>query len=89
MFWAGYTDINGDGWRNEITGKVLNRNDGFWPWLVSEPNGGTLENCACVVASHNGWNDYMCFEKAKGFCKIQPRLRLILRGEKCSTLLKC
>ena len=85
MFWAGYNDIQDDGWRNELTGKVLNREDGFWPWLVSEPNGGTLENCACVVASQNGgrggWNDYMCFETTKGFCKIQPRPRLILRGK--------
>ena len=80
MFWAGYNDIKNDGWRNELTGKILNRKDGFWPWLVSEPNGGTLENCACVVAMLNGWNDYMCFEKAKGFCKIPPRPRLILRG---------
>ena len=82
MFWAGYNDVKGDGWRNELTGKFLNRDDGFWPWLVSEPNGGTLENCACVVAKYNGWNDFICFEKTKGFCKIQPRLRLILRGKK-------
>ena len=80
MFWAGYNDITNDGWRNELNGKLLNRGDGFWPWLVGEPNGGTLENCACVVASQNGWNDYMCFEKTKGFCRIQPRPKLILRG---------
>ena len=91
MFWAGYNDVEGDGWRNELTGKALNRDDGFWPWLVSEPNGGTLENCASVVAKYNGWNDFICFEKTKGFCKIQPRLRLILRGKKieCSISLKC
>ena len=87
MFWAGYNDVKDDGWRNEVTGEILNRDEGFWPWMVSEPNGGTLENCACVVASQNYWNDYMCFETAKGFCNIQPRPRLILRGKIHSVLI--
>ena len=46
-----------------------------------EPNGGVLENCAVVWPIRNGWNDYMCFQKAYGYCEIQPRPILIIRGE--------
>ena len=59
---------------------MLRREDGFWPWLPAEPNGGTREDCACVVAGLAGWNDYVCSEKARGFCHILPRPRFILRG---------
>ena len=82
MFWAGYNDNKDQGsFANELTGEILRKEDGFWPWLPAEPNGGTLEDCACVVAGLGGWNDYVCSEKARGFCEILPRPRFILRGE--------
>ena len=81
MFWAGYTDNKVQGsFVNELTGDIL-KEDSHWPWLPAEPNGGTLEDCACVVANQNGWNDFVCSDHARGFCKILPRPRLILRGE--------
>ena len=81
MFWAGWNDNSNEGnFINYLDGKVLRKEDGFWPWYPGEPNGGVLENCAAVWPSRDAWFDYMCFEKAQGFCKIQPRPRLIMRG---------
>ena len=82
MFWAGWNDNKYEGnFANSLTGKVLRKEDGYWPWYPGEPNGGVLENCAVVWPIRNGWNDYMCFQKAYGYCKIQPRPILIIRGE--------
>ena len=80
-FWAGWNDNKNEGkFSNYYTGKVLTKEDGFWPWYPGEPNGGTLENCAVVWANRDAWNDFMCFEKALSFCNIQPRPRLVMRG---------
>ena len=81
MFWAGFNDIENEGnFTNYLNSVVLRKEDGFWPWYPGEPNGGVLENCAAVWPSRDSWFDYMCFEKAQGFCYIQPRPRLIMRG---------
>ena len=85
MFWAGYNDNLHEGsYTNQLNGDILKKEDGFWPWIPAEPNGETLENCVSVLAANwqepPGWTDYMCFEGLRGFCKIQPRPRLILRG---------
>ena len=81
MFWAGWNDHKDEGtFAHALTGKELKKEDGYWPWYPGEPNGGVLENCAVVWAIRDGWNDFMCFEKAFGYCLIQPRPNLILRG---------
>ena len=85
MFWAGYNDNNDEGsFANELNGQILRKENGFWPWIPAEPNGETLENCASVLAATwqnpAGWTDYICYEELRGFCKIQPRPRLSLRG---------
>ena len=81
MFWAGWNDRKDEGkFAHALTGKELKREDGYWPWYPGEPNGGVLENCAVVWVNRDAWNDYMCFEKAFGYCLIQPRPNLILRG---------
>ena len=90
MFWAGYNDnMNEGSYVNELNGNILKKEDGFWPWIPAEPNGETLENCVSVLAANwqdpPGWTDYMCFEGLRGFCKIQPRPRLILRGRNTLT----
>ena len=80
-FWAGWNDLKEEGtFADALTEKVLRKEDGYWPWYPGEPNGGTLENCAVVQAKRDAWNDFMCFEKVYGFCQIQPRPNLILRG---------
>ena len=80
MFWAGYNyNVEQGHFTNELTGEIL-KEEGLWPWLPAEPNGGNLEECACVVAGQNGWNDFVCSERARGFCNILPNPRLILRG---------
>ena len=82
MFWAGWNDLKDEGtFANALSGKELKEEDGFWPWYPGEPNGGILENCAVVWPIRNGWNDYMCFQEAYGYCKILPRPILIMRGE--------
>ena len=83
MFWAGWNDHKDEGtFAHALSGKELRKEDGYWPWYPGEPNGGVLENCAVVWAIRDGWNDFMCFEKAFGYCLIQPRPTLILRGLK-------
>ena len=77
MMWAGWTDMEKEGTFTDVnTGKALDY-DIWWP---GEPNGGVLENCAVSWPTRGAWIDYMCFETAKGFCNIQPRPRLIMRG---------
>ena len=84
QYWAGWNDNKDEGnFVNYRTGKVLRKEDGFWPWAPGEPNGGVMENCATVVTIGNdGWNDNSCSTSRDcfGFCEIQPRPRLILRG---------
>ena len=82
MFWAGWNDLKVEGtYKNALSGKELMEEDGYWPWYPGEPNGGVLENCAVVWPIRNGWNDYMCFQEAYGYCKVRPRPILIMRGE--------
>ena len=77
MMWAGWTDMENEGTFTDVnTGRALDY-DIWWP---GEPNGGVLENCAVSWPTRAAWIDYMCFETAKGFCNIQPRPRLIMRG---------
>ena len=83
-YWAGWNDQRDEGYfRNHLTGKVLRKEDGFWPWKPGEPNGGTMENCATVYVSPagSGWEDNVCDNSdAFAFCRIQPKPRLIMRG---------
>ena len=62
------------------TGRVLRKEDGFWPFYPGEPNGDRLENCAVLWPVRNAWNDLNCKSKAIGFCNIQPRPRFVMRG---------
>ena len=83
-YWSGWNDNKDEGiFANHLTGKILKEDGGFWPWGPGEPNGGVLENCAAVFPLRNNtWMDVRCEGNTwvYGFCEIQPRPRLIIRG---------
>ena len=79
--WAGWDDEKHEGkMAHSNTGRVLRKEDGFWPFYPGEPNGDRLENCAVLWPVRNAWNDLNCKSKAIGFCNIQPRPRFVMRG---------
>ena len=73
-FWAGWDDIEQEGFfANTLSGEVLQKEKGFWPFYPGEPNGELLENCATVWTTRNAWNDLTCSERSYAFCHIQTR----------------
>ena len=90
-FWAGWTDIESEGnFTNLVTGEALEENvDLSELWWPGEPNGGVLESCATIWPSRGAWGDFMCFGMEMAFCNIQPRPRLIMRGDCCIEHLSC
>ena len=81
MFWAGWDDEETNGvFVNANTKETLRNINGVWQFFPGEPNGGTKENCVVVWPARNGWNDQGCDIGAYGFCHMDPRPRLVLRG---------
>ncbi len=64
-----------------ITGRVIRKGGTYWPFYAGKPNGGRLENCAVVNVNKAKWTDTSCSDLRYGFCTMQMRSRLKLRGE--------
>jgi hypothetical protein len=81
MIWAGWDDEKEEGsFANINTGEILRESNGFWPFYPGEPNGERMENCAVIWPSRDAWNDFLCAGSNFGFCQMQVRPRLRLRG---------
>ena len=81
-FWAGWTD-------EEEEGKYQDANDGellsqslYKPWLLGQPNGDALENCASVSQSRKSWSDTKCSQRQCAFCEFEYSPYIHIRGEK-------
>ena len=74
--WLPIDDIEDEGvWRDMYTAESLNYTP---PWVGNEPNGGTKENCAVVVACN--WLDMPCEDASACLCENQPRPIIKLLG---------
>ena len=79
-YWTGYSDEEDEGkFRNVYTGEQLS----FISWLPGEPNGDDIENCGTALVNYDGkWWDEPCHDVAPyGFCNIQARPRIKIRGQ--------
>ena len=86
--WTGWWDEPTEGkWMSVSYSEPLNSKS-FAPWHPGEPNGDTIENCACLHRFHfeeenttaSQWNDVDCNRKFCVACLIQTLPIFILRG---------
>ena len=74
--WLAVDDENEEGvWTDTFTGQPLNYKP---PWVGSEPDGGTKENCAGFFGCR--WFDVPCTRTDYCLCESQPRPKLKLLG---------
>ena len=74
--WLAVDDIEEEGvWRDSFTGQPLNYTP---PWVGTEPNGRTSENCAALYPCK--WFDVSCTRTYYCLCESHPRPKLKLLG---------
>lgn len=81
-YWSGYTDEEEEGqYINAYTGELLS----FDPWFPGEPNGDDRENCGTALVNYDGlwWDETCTYVAPYGFCNIQARPRIKIRGSIC------
>ena len=77
--WAGWDDEMEEGtFSNANTEEPLTKDLDLW--YAGEPNGGRMENCAMVWVPRKAWNDLSCSAYCHGFCHLEARPRIKMRG---------
>ena len=79
-FWIGWIDEEQNGtFVNIDSGSQLDNS--LEDWYPGEPNGGSLENCVVVKTTTGRMHDFPCDVKYHGFCLMDRRPRVKVRGE--------
>ena len=79
MLWLPVHDRQTEGeWRDFYTDGAIENYT--LPWVGSKPNGGTAQNCACLLNGER-WGDYNCDNSHRAcMCTHKPSSYLQLRG---------